>query len=27
VEFAGFEITKEGIKPTDKYIEANTNQY
>jgi hypothetical protein len=28
VAFAGFEITKEGIKPTDKYIEAelpNTN--
>jgi hypothetical protein len=25
VEFAGFEITKEGIKPTDKYIEAIRN--
>jgi hypothetical protein len=22
VEFAGFEITMEGIKPTDKYVEA-----
>ena len=25
VEFAGFEITKEGIKPTDMYIEAIKN--
>jgi hypothetical protein len=25
VEFAGFEITNEGIKPTDKYIEAIRN--
>ena len=25
VEFAGFEITKEGIKPTDTYIEAIRN--
>jgi hypothetical protein len=25
VEFAGFEITMEGIKPTDKYIEAIRN--
>jgi hypothetical protein len=25
VEFAGFEITKEGIKPTDKYIKAIRN--
>jgi hypothetical protein len=25
VEVAGFEITKKGIKPTDKYIEAIRN--
>jgi hypothetical protein len=25
VEFAGFKITKKGIKPTDKYIEAIRN--
>jgi hypothetical protein len=25
LEFAGFEITMEGIKPTDKYIEAIRN--
>jgi hypothetical protein len=27
VEFAGFKITMEGIRPTDKYIEAITNQH
>ena len=25
VEFAGFDITKEGIKPTDTYIDAIRN--
>ena len=25
VEFASFEITMEGIKPTDKYIEASSS--
>jgi hypothetical protein len=25
VEFAGFKITMEGIRPTDKYIEAIRN--
>ena len=25
VEFAGFEITREGIRTTDKYIEAIRN--